>query len=99
MEEKRSNLTGEVSGLKRLVSETIEYLRDFVCEKRAKHVCDGVVVFILGQDNFWFAVQDAVQFFPQHFRVVRVVVDDVSIKIIICFVDDSVTFTDLASQL
>jgi hypothetical protein len=75
------------------------YLRDFVCEKRAEHICDGFVVFTLGQDNFWFAVQDAVQFFLQLFRVVRVVVDDVSIDITLWFVDHSVAFTDLASQL
>jgi len=67
--------------------------------KRAEHICEEFVVFTLGQDNFWFAVQNAVQFFPQLYRVVRVVVDDVSRAIILCFVDEGVTFTDLASLL
>jgi len=42
----------------------------FVCEKRAEHICDGFVVFTLGQDIFWFAMQYAVQFFPELFLVV-----------------------------
>ena len=83
----------------RLASETIVYLGDFVGEKRAGHICAGFVIFTLGQDDFWFVVQNAVQLFLQLFLVVRVVVDDVSIEITLCFVDDSGIFTDLASQL
>ena len=85
--------------MKRLVSETVVYLRDFVREKRTEPICDGFVVFTLGQEKFCFETQDAVQFFPQCFRVVRVLFDDVGIKMFVCFVDSSVTFTDLPSQL
>ena len=77
---------------------------------KTEHICDGSVVFTLGQDNFWLVVQDAVlstrcssfhkmQFFPQLFRVILIVMDDVSIEVNLCFAGDSVTFTDLPSQL
>ena len=73
MGEKYSKLACQISGemgWKRLVSETIVYLGEFVCE-RAEHICDGFVVFILGQDNFWFGVQDAVQYFPMSTDVLK----------------------------
>ena len=77
--------------MKRLVPKTVAYLHYFDCEKGAEIICDGCFVFTLGQDNFWFVVQDAVELFLQLFRVV---VDDVSIELTLCLVDDCVIFND-----
>ena len=81
-------------GVNTQISKTIVYLLNFVYEEGTEHVCEGFVIFALGQNSFRLSVQYIVQLLPQFVGVSRVIIDDFGVEITLSFVNDGITLTN-----